>query len=283
MDHLKLADLTRSAIEERRKEVQRCETEIVDVEQRMSSLQEELAALHERKALLEKDVLWRTLMAEAESVEEGRDNSTQSIRQNVAERVELAVSEFKRSLQEPAEYRAECSADSNGEPVPYCDTDDYADLTALDNVVDELVDEVNQSLVEHAAPHLTTASSHNSSIASSIASRDAMSTAAATPASEPKGNVEKQKDVEDASARRRALLKLLIVSLYAGRIEELCGFAEMPDPSSVPSSDADDIKDEVAGTWQRVLYESHVLTPAEKTEWRRIVAAFLGQPFSSPP
>lgn len=266
MDQLTRADLLPAAIDARRAAVAECNCQIGALAIQMLALEAEMSALQDRRVDLERGLLWQTLMAEATATDEG--SSAPSIHRAVCDALGAAVVEFQQSLVEPKGYAADACAESSGaEPLPYCDTDDYADLARVAEAAEDIADDAREALeAESAYPPPSTMGS--------FGSKTNRTSGPQATARAPVGS---------AALRRRAMLRLLTLALHVGRIEQLCGFAAIPDPANVPTAASAEVKEAAVNAWHAAVYEPQYLTAEEQEEWRNIAECFLGPPFSSPP
>lgn len=275
MAALSSADISAAAIAAEKAKLADTQQRVKELSAQLARLQGELAAAQEEETNLSTRLRWRELMAAVNA-----DDAVYS----VTERVTETFASFRESLVEPEGYaqsqREELQAGE--EMVPFEDTDDYADFSAVEAVVEEVLAAAKESLETHAADPAAR-SSKRSSPSSSFTQR-AMTgrmsaTGAATAAAE---STEAQ--ATHAAARRQALLQLLVLTVLMGKVEEHCSFSAIPDPSNAPSTDAEELRDGVASVWQWIFYEQpNVLTAAERQEWMDVAATFLGEAYTAAP
>ncbi|CCW67343.1 unnamed protein product [Phytomonas sp. Hart1] len=301
-------DIAPEAIEQLLEYLREGKEHLDKLKEQKQVLQEQIEKEESHLMGIKHDVQWRQLMAEVEVIRNEEylhndKNGGNSIGiTHLCVVFEDAIQKFKSSLIQPEDYD---SGSGDESVIPYSDTDDYADFTIVEDVIEDALGGVESLLMTNSttqsgcshtrkssfaslyaqeafADHKFSASSNSSQTCSfsyeSVLGKDRMTTARKGSCSDATDGGE-----EYRAARRRGLLLLLVLSLYVGRIEELCGFGEIPDQSDVPSADADEARDSVVAMWQSLLYESRVLTEDERKEWISIVTRYLGSPFDTPP
>ncbi|CAC9509149.1 hypothetical protein conserved [Leishmania donovani] len=262
-------EIAPSAIAAERERLQEATQHVAQLERRLDALQRELEAARTQREQLLLSVQWRELMAAVNADEEVYA---------VAERMMDAFAAFRESLVEPENYLREQREEALNEDdiVPYSDTDDYADFSGVETVVEELLAAVKEQLESHAAaPPSSFRQSKHSSLGGSFASDEKPNHPAGESAEAHKVN---------ADARRQALLKLLVITVLMGRVEQYCRFKSISDASNVPQSDAEEMRDGVASVWQWLFHEQPgVLTAEEGAEWKHIAGSFLGDSYTVAP
>ncbi|KAG5499045.1 hypothetical protein GH5_03745 [Leishmania sp. Ghana 2012 LV757] len=263
------AELAPSAIAAERERLRETSQHVADLEKQLDALQKELEVARTRREKLRLSVQWRELMAAVNADEEVYA---------VVERLTGAFAAFRESLVEPENYRQEQKEEvpNVDDIVPYSDTDDYADFSGVETAVEELLAALREQLESHAAtPPLSSRLSKRTSSCGSLAVNE-----------KPDCPVGKLTGTHKAKAvvRRKALLKLLVITVLIGRVEQYCGFKSISDAGNVPQPDAEEIRDGVASVWQWILHEQpELLTAAENVEWKEIVITFLGESYAMPP
>ncbi|CBZ23860.1 conserved hypothetical protein [Leishmania mexicana MHOM/GT/2001/U1103] len=262
-------EIAPSAIAAERERLQEATRHVAELEGRLDAIQRELEAARTRREKLLLSVQWRELMAAVNADEDVYA---------VAERMMDAFAAFRESLVEPENYLQEQRDEvlSEEDIVPYSDTDDYADFSGVETVVEELLAAIKEQLESHAtAPLPSFRQSSRSALYGSCASDET--------SNRPDGESAEAHEV-NADARRQALLKLLVITVLMGRVEQYCMFKSITDTSSVPQSDAEEMRDGVASVWQWLFHEQPgVLTAEEVAEWMHIAGAFLGDSYTVAP
>ncbi|AIO00121.1 hypothetical protein LPMP_291730 [Leishmania panamensis] len=269
MPMLTEAEIAPSAIEEERKRLREATQHVTDIERQIDALHRELATARTRWEQLRLSVQWRELMAAVNADEDVYA---------VVERLTGAFAAFRESLVEPENYLQEQKGEVPNEEdiVPYSDTDDYADFSEVETVVEEVLATVKEQLESRTAASWPSSRNINcsSSCESSVSGED--------PSCPDDELVMVQK--AKATARRQALLKLLVITVLMGRVEQYCGFKLISEASNVPRSDAEEMRDGVTSVWQWLFHEQPgVLTAEESAEWKDIVRAFLGDSYAAAP
>lgn len=267
MSVLTLADISSAAIAAEREKLVAAHQRVQDLAAHVAQLQAELQQAREDEANLSTRLRWRELMADVNA-----DDTVYS----VTERLMDTFAAFRESLVEPEGYaQSEQEEVKSGEDiVPYSDTDDYADFSAVESVVEDVLEVAKEALETHSAVSLARGSGRGS-LTSSYTSRGRPSCASAE---------SPETQATNAAVRRRALLQLLVVTVLMGKVEEHCSFSAIPDPSNTPRTDAEELRDGVTSVWQWLFYEQPaVLTAAERKEWMDIASTFLGEAYTAAP
>jgi hypothetical protein len=268
MSALSTADISATAIAAEKERLAATQQRVRDLSERVAQLEAELAQAREEETRLSVSVRWRELMAAV--------NADDAV-YGVTERLNDTFAAFRESLVEPEGYEQSQREElkPGEEMVPYSDTDDYADFSAVEAAVEDVLAAAKESLEAHAADPRAR-SSNRCSTTSSFAHR---SKANRGPSSE---SAEAQ--AANEAARRQALLQLLVLTVLVGKVEEHCSFKAIPDPSNAPRTDAEELRDGVASAWQWLFYEQpSVLTEAERKEWIDIATTFLGDAYVTAP
>lgn len=243
MSHLTMQDLQPERIQAQRVLLAELDQKLDAVQAKKEELLREEESLSAQRAAVAMDIVWRELMFEAEG-------------DGVVDEMERAVREaceaFKASVAEPEGY-AQSAAEGGEALVPYSETDDYADFSIVEAVVEEYVNDIKE--------HLT------SSCPSSAAT--------------PRAGVSVL-DAQQLANRRRSLLRLLVLSVLVGRLNEMCELDQVKECKDV-LAEWDDMKEELTDVWQTVLYGASHLPAEEAEKWKYNVTSFLGEPFDSPP
>ncbi|CCW59678.1 unnamed protein product [Phytomonas sp. EM1] len=310
MHTLTTRDITPQAIQQQLEYLLKCEEHLTQLKEQRQALQELIEKEESHLTDIKHDVQWRQLMAEVEGIRNEEplcNDDNEGANSNIARlciAFEDAIQKFKSSLIQPEDYG---SGSGDESVIPYSDTDDYADFTVLEDVIEDALGEVESLLITNSATQSRGVVSMKSSSVSihaqesfvdskfSESSNDSRSYSFLHESESSKDQAAARKrDCGDSAEmekenqqrrveRRRGLLLLLVLSLYVGRIEELCSFAEISDQSDVPSADADEARDSVVVMWQSLLNDSKILTEDERREWANIVSTYLGSPFDTPP
>lgn len=270
MSALSLDEITRAAIAEEKEKLSATRERVKELTAQVAELQVELERAREEEERLSGSVRWRELMAAVNA-----DDDVYGI----TERLTETFAAFRESLKEPENYVQSQRDDAKAEEaiVPFSDTDDYADFSAVEAAVEDVLAVAKESLQTHAADPLMR-SAHRSSLTESFAQR-ALSTRAASSATESEAV-----RASMAVARRRALLQLLVLTVLMGKVEEHCSFDSIHDPSCAPQTDAEELRDGVSSTWQWLFYEQPaLLTAEERAEWLNIATTYLGEAYTAAP
>lgn len=255
---------------------------VKELSSQVAQLQAELDQARAEEASLASGLQWHELMAAADA-----DASVYA----VMERLTETFAAFRESLVEPENYLTsqQEEAKSDEEVVPFCDTDDYADFSAVEAAVEEVLATAKQSLETHAADPLVRPG-HRSSLTESFAQRTKTvrggygADASAGAAGPSYGSEPLEARTKAAAERRRALLQLLVLTVLIGKVDEHCSFAAIADPSSAPSTDAEELRDGVASVWQWLFYEQPtVLSREEREEWMQVATSYLGEAYTAAP
>lgn len=249
MDTLTLHDISPEAIDAQQKILIQCDAELEQLAAQMAEVEARRAALLERRNQIQRDLVWRHLMAEVE-VPSSRAAA-------VVDALEEAGRVFTQSLMTPDDYIAEVGDD--GSKIAYSDTDDYADFSVVERCVEGILDEVRVALKTASTPQKMISES-----------RGDKTTASAS------------EDASRAQSRRAAMLQLLVLSIYTGRVEKLCHFDKIHRVGNVPMQTAEELREEVSELWKWALDQPNVLTVEERLEWKEVLLVYLGQAFVSP-
>ncbi|KAG5490381.1 hypothetical protein JKF63_00501 [Porcisia hertigi] len=264
MSTLTVAEIAPSAVATEREKLREVTQHVQDLEIQLDALQSELKTARARRDQLRWSVQWRELMAAV--------NADENV-YAVVERLMDAFAAFRESLVEPENYQREQRDEllQGQYIVPYSDTDDYADFSGVEAAVEELLTGVKENLEANTAVlPLSFRSSNRGSPSGSLVFTG-----------NPQNSTGQSPDKERSAVRRQALLKLLVITVLVGQIGQHCGFESIPDPSDIPQSEAEDIRDGVASVWHWLFHEHPgVLTASESAEWKDIVSTFLGESYA---
>ncbi|CAD2218551.1 hypothetical protein ADEAN_000604000 [Angomonas deanei] len=217
--------------------VEECNRKLETLQKRKEEIEKEIRETEALRDAAESEEQWAKVSEELKAL---RDTDFSSLQKSLQEAVEA----FNKSLHAPPGYDKEAVVE-DGYVIPYCDTDNYADLSAFDGVVEEETSEFQEQLA--AVAH----------------------------------TIKKDEDA-NTKKRRNLVLRLLFLTLHIGRIETITDFDLISDEAERPFSDVNELKEEVAAQWQWLLYQdTHVLSSQEREEWRSVVTTFLGPPFDA--